>query len=92
MIYYDFCAKLQKSIVSTKEKGELFFFYQRKAVPLHPNHPKIRYATITTYCNYWWGCRRILCGEVLDIDAITGDFNLQAAWTTGYVVGQHIGE
>ena len=92
MIYYDFCAKLQKSIVSAKEKGELFFFYQRKSVPLHPNQPKIRYATITTYCNYWWGCRRILCGEVLDIDAITGGFNLQTAWTTGYVVGQHIGE
>ncbi len=31
-------------------------------------------------------------GEVLDIDAITGGFNLQAAWTTGYVVGQHIAE
>ena len=31
-------------------------------------------------------------GEVLDIDAITCGFNLQAAWTTGYVVGQHIGE
>lgn len=59
---------------------------------MHPNQPKIRYATITTYCNHWWGCRRILCGEVLDIDAITGGFNLQAAWTTGYVVGQHIGE
>lgn len=29
-------------------------------------------------------------GEVLDIDAITGGFNLQAAWTTGYVVGRHI--
>lgn len=29
-------------------------------------------------------------GEVLDIDAITGGFNLQAAWTTGYVVGQNI--
>jgi len=40
LIYYDFCAKLQKSIVSAKEKGELFFFYQRKAVPLHPNQPK----------------------------------------------------
>lgn len=25
-------------------------------------------------------------GEVLDIDAVTGGFNLQAAWTTGYVV------
>lgn len=31
-------------------------------------------------------------GEVLDIDAITGGFNLQAAWTTGYVVGQNIGK
>lgn len=31
-------------------------------------------------------------GEVLDIDAITGGFNLQAAWTTGYTVGQHIVE
>lgn len=27
-------------------------------------------------------------GEVLDIDGITGGFNLQAAWTTGYVAGQ----
>lgn len=29
-------------------------------------------------------------GEVLDIDAITGGFNLQAAWSTGYVVAQSI--
>ena len=29
-------------------------------------------------------------GEVLDIDAVTGGFNLQAAWTTGFVVGQNI--
>lgn len=27
-------------------------------------------------------------GEVLDIDAITGGYNLQAAWTTGYIAGQ----
>ncbi|WP_250630242.1 BaiN/RdsA family NAD(P)/FAD-dependent oxidoreductase [Rhodoflexus caldus] len=26
-------------------------------------------------------------GEVLDIDGITGGFNFQAAWTTGYVAG-----
>lgn len=31
-------------------------------------------------------------GEVLDVDAITGGFNLQAAWTMGHVVGRHIGE
>ncbi|MBO4625632.1 MAG: aminoacetone oxidase family FAD-binding enzyme [Bacteroidales bacterium] len=29
-------------------------------------------------------------GEVLDIDAITGGFNLQAAWSTGYVCAQTI--
>ncbi|MCQ2974884.1 MAG: NAD(P)/FAD-dependent oxidoreductase [Bacteroidales bacterium] len=29
-------------------------------------------------------------GEVLDIDAITGGFNLQAAWTTGFVVAKSI--
>ena len=29
-------------------------------------------------------------GEVLDIDAVTGGFNLQAAWTTGYVAAQAI--
>ncbi len=27
-------------------------------------------------------------GEVLDVDAITGGFNLQAAWTMGYVVAK----
>ena len=26
-------------------------------------------------------------GEVVDVDGITGGFNLQAAWTMGYVVG-----
>lgn len=26
-------------------------------------------------------------GEVLDIDAITGGYNLQAAWTTGFIAG-----
>ena len=29
-------------------------------------------------------------GEVLDIDAITGGFNLQAAWSTGFVVAQSL--
>ena len=23
----------------------------------------LMHATDTTYCNYWWGCRRILCGD-----------------------------
>ncbi|MCH7400401.1 NAD(P)/FAD-dependent oxidoreductase [Belliella kenyensis] len=29
-------------------------------------------------------------GEVLDIDGITGGFNFQAAWTTGYIAGTYI--
>ncbi|GAB3965289.1 NAD(P)/FAD-dependent oxidoreductase [Spirosoma terrae] len=30
-------------------------------------------------------------GEVIDVDGITGGFNFQSAWTTGYVAGKHIG-
>ncbi|MEY3236548.1 MAG: hypothetical protein RI883_649 [Bacteroidota bacterium] len=30
-------------------------------------------------------------GEVLDIDGITGGFNFQAAWTTGFVAGKSVG-
>jgi predicted Rossmann fold flavoprotein len=29
-------------------------------------------------------------GEVLDLDALTGGFNLQIAWSTGYAAGNHI--
>lgn len=31
-----------------------------------------------------------LAGEVLDVDAVTGGFNLQAAWTMGYCVARAI--
>ncbi len=31
-------------------------------------------------------------GEVLDIDALTGGFNFQAAWTTGRLAGEAVGE
>lgn len=30
-------------------------------------------------------------GEVLDVDGVTGGFNFQNAWTTGYVAGKHMG-
>jgi predicted Rossmann fold flavoprotein len=30
-------------------------------------------------------------GELLDIDGITGGFNFQAAWTTGWIAGQAMG-
>ncbi len=29
-------------------------------------------------------------GEVLDIDGITGGFNFQAAWTTGFIAGKNV--
>ncbi|MEN9217312.1 MAG: NAD(P)/FAD-dependent oxidoreductase, partial [Gloeomargarita sp. HHBFW_bins_162] len=32
-----------------------------------------------------------LAGEILDMDGLTGGFNLQAAWTTGWVAGQALG-
>lgn len=31
-----------------------------------------------------------LCGEVLNIDAITGGFNFQAAWTTAWLISENI--
>ena len=30
-------------------------------------------------------------GEVMDIDGITGGFNFQAAWTTGFIAGKNAG-
>ncbi|MGB7084397.1 MAG: NAD(P)/FAD-dependent oxidoreductase, partial [Phormidesmis sp.] len=34
-------------------------------------------------------CRGLyLSGEILDIDGITGGFNFQSAWTTGWLAGQ----
>jgi len=29
-------------------------------------------------------------GEVLDVDALTGGYNLQVAWSTGYLAGSNI--
>ena len=29
-------------------------------------------------------------GELLDIDGVTGGFNFQAAWTTGFVAGNAV--
>lgn len=31
-------------------------------------------------------------GEVLDLDGITGGYNFQSAWTTGYIAGRGVGE
>ena len=34
----------------------------------------------------------ILPGEVLDLDAVTGGYNLQIAWSTGYLAGISAGQ
>jgi len=34
-------------------------------------------------------CKNLyFAGEVMDIDAITGGYNLQCAWTTGFIAGK----
>lgn len=30
-------------------------------------------------------------GEILDVDGVTGGFNFQAAWTTGWIAGKNVG-
>jgi len=30
------------------------------------------------------------CGEILDVDGLTGGFNLQACWSTGYIAGSSL--
>ena len=34
--------------------------------------------------------RLSICGEVLDLDAYTGGYNLQIAWSTGYLAGSSV--
>lgn len=36
------------------------------------------------------GERTLFVGEVLDLDALTGGFNLQIAWSTAYAAGSSI--
>ena len=31
-----------------------------------------------------------ICGEMLDLDAVTGGFNLQIAWSTGHLAGESV--
>ena len=31
-------------------------------------------------------------GEILDIDGVTGGFNFQSAWTTGWIAGKSMGQ
>jgi len=38
-------------------------------------------------------CRGLyFAGEVLDLDALTGGFNLQIAWSTGWLAGKSAGK
>ena len=33
-----------------------------------------------------------ICGEMVDIDGKCGGYNLQWAWTSGYIAGKHAGK
>ena len=37
------------------------------------------------------GSLRGVLGELLDIDGVTGGFNFQACWCTGYTAGTAVG-
>lgn len=51
------------------------------------NLKEINFKTMESRC-----CSGLyLAGELLDIDGITGGFNFQSAWTTGWIAGQSIG-
>jgi predicted Rossmann fold flavoprotein len=39
-----------------------------------------------------WCSGLYFAGEILDIDGITGGFNFQSAWTTGWLAGQAMGQ
>ncbi|WP_448571946.1 NAD(P)/FAD-dependent oxidoreductase [Trichothermofontia sp.] len=49
--------------------------------------PEVDFKTMASRC-----CPGLyLAGEILDIDGITGGFNFQNAWTTGWLAGQAMG-
>lgn len=49
---------------------------------------QVDFKTMTSRC-----CPGLyLAGEILDIDGVTGGFNFQSAWTTGYLAGQAISQ
>jgi len=48
---------------------------------------EVNFQTMESRC-----CRGLyLAGEILDIDGVTGGFNFQSAWTTGWLAGQAMG-
>jgi predicted Rossmann fold flavoprotein len=52
------------------------------------NLKEINFKTMESRC-----CPHLyFAGEVLDIDGITGGFNFQSAWTTGWIAGRSMGD
>lgn len=51
------------------------------------NLKEINFKTMESKC-----CSGLyFAGEILDIDGVTGGFNFQSAWTTGWIAGQSMG-
>lgn len=52
------------------------------------NLKEVNFKTMESRC-----CPHLyFAGEVLDIDGVTGGFNFQSAWTTGWIAGQAMGK
>ncbi len=50
--------------------------------------PEVNFKTMESRC-----CPGLyFAGEILDVDGVTGGFNFQNAWTTGWIAGQTMGE
>jgi predicted Rossmann fold flavoprotein len=50
--------------------------------------PQVNFKTMESRC-----CPGLyFAGEILDVDGVTGGFNFQNAWTTGWIAGQAMGE
>jgi hypothetical protein len=66
-----------------KVEGKTTFkeeFVTAGGISLEEVHPELMESKL--HPNLYFG------GEILDIDGITGGFNFQAAWSTGYLAGK----
>ena len=67
---------------------EYRFIYERAVRTIVFYHRKTQSFTEEIELN-GQNCKNLyFAGEILDIDGITGGYNFQAAWTTGYIAGK----
>ncbi len=69
------------TVVSPEPEGEMV---TAGGVSLKEVNPKTMESKLTNGLYF--------CGEVLDIDGITGGFNLQSCWSTGFIAGKNVSQ